>query len=133
MLRALVTLAQLLCHRCRVPHYNASWAIWTIPWKVHALMTRDAILNELPPPWGRVIKEAMKLPAGPNLPLRQILCCYPPSPCASSILALVLQRQSPAEDAALAEDGTAMLAIFLASRSALLVTYLSCSLTCTNA
>ena len=36
MLHALVTLAQLLCNRCGVPHNNASWAIWTIPWKVHA-------------------------------------------------------------------------------------------------
>ena len=76
--------------------------------------------DELPPPWGRIIKEPCKL-------LRR---------CASSILAsgqlqhLQLKMLLRIEDAAAAAalDGTDMLAIFWASRSALPATHLSCSL-----
>ena len=54
-------------------------------------MARDAVFNQLPPPWGRVVQEPMPSPADPNLPLRRIQCCsHHLGPCASSILASVL-------------------------------------------
>ena len=95
-------------------------------------MTRYAILNELPPPCSGVIKEAHDF-------LWVRICRFgrfvllSSKPLRFFNFGFGAAEASPAEDAALAEDVTTMLAIFLASRSALLATYLSCSLTCTNA
>ena len=99
---------KLLSQRCTVPHDYACRPVWTTPWKVHPFTAQNPVLNDLPLPWSEVIEEPIHL-------LRE---------SAASADSVLLSSSGPLRFLSFgffsaAANGTVILTICLASRSAL--------------